>query len=300
MDLNWEELRCLVAVIEEKSLTNAAKKLGISQPTVSRRIKDLQNAFGSELLQRDQDEYVATEIGASVYQLACQMRSAAWSIECKAKEANTQLEGSISLATTDCIAVSWLHQHLSEFAETFPLVELKIVTSLDLLSINARQADIAIRVGTHGTEELFSQKIGKINFGLYASAGYLRAKGTPNSLKELENHTVIDSLGGLGDTIQVRTLHEHGIKTDNAIGSDNLLAQARVAAEGLGIVPLPHYLANWQPAIHRLLTKEFNVDRDLWLLSHSDLLEIPVYKFVYDFWRIRLADDYAAFSDAQY
>jgi len=299
MDLNWEELRCLVAVVEEKNLTSAAKKLGISQPTVSRRIKDLQKSFGSELLQRNQDQYEATEIGLAVYQLARQMRTAAWSIECKAQEAKTQLEGSITLATTDCLAVSWLHRHLSEFTEIFPRVQLKVVTGLDLLSISTRQADIAIRVGTRGPEELSGQKIATINFGLYASTSYLKQHGVPQSLLELNNHTIIDSLGDLEETVQVRFLREQGIETQVAIGTDNLLAQVRAAAEGLGIVPLPHYLANWQPGIQRLLTDEFDIDRDLWLLVHRDLMEIPLHRFVFDFWRIRLANDFILHQNSQ-
>lgn len=296
MDLNWEELRCLVAVIEEKSLTQAAQKLGISQPTVSRRIKDLQKSFGSELLQRNQDSYEATEIGTVVYQLACQMRNAAWSIECKAQSAMTELEGTVTLASTNCIAVSWLNRHLPQFTESFPLVQLKIVTGLDLLSISARKADMAIRIGNRGAEELVAKDAGVVNMGLYASIDYLRNNGIPASLDDLHNHRVIDSLGGLEETVQARALRDQGTDAHYAIGSDNLLMQSRAAAEGLGIIALPHHLSSWQPGIERVLVDEFSINRDLWLLVHRDLLEIPVFKHVFDFWYARVIEDHAVFS----
>lgn len=296
MELNWEELRCLVAVIEEKSLTHAAGKLGISQPTVSRRIKDLQKSFGSELLQRNQDRYEATEIGMVVYQLACQMRSAAWSIECKAQAAMTELEGTVTLATTNCIAVSWLNRHLPEFTESFPLVQLKIVTGLDLLSISARKADMAIRIGNRGAEELAAKKAAVVNLGLYASTDYLQKNGIPSSLDDLRNHNIIDSLGGLEETVQVRALRDQGTHAHYAVGSDNLLMQSRAAAEGLGIIALPHHLASCQSGIEQILADEFSINRDLWLLIHRDLLEIPVFKYVFDFWHTRLIEDHAVFS----
>ena len=299
MALNWEELRCLVSVIENGSLTTAAKQLGISQPTVGRRIKDLQSHFATSLVVRKQDQYETTELGATIYALAAQMRDTAWAIECNMLDDVSTFNGDVTITTTDCIAVTWLGDQLEELLATFPCVHFDICTDLNLQDLVKNEADIAIRIGSNIPSELLRRRITHVNIGLYAAESYLATHGTPTTVDELTEHIFVDSIGGLADVVQVCALKDMVAGAPTSMGSDNLLAQCNSAGAGMGIVALPYYLGSQDQRLKRLLPTQFDINLDLNLLIHPNLRDIPMYRAVYNHLFSRLSTDADLFTGSR-
>lgn len=279
MSTHWDDLRFFLAVAETGSLTAAAQTLGSSQPTLSRRIKELETALGARLLRRGKDRYTLTPLGETVYERARRMEDAVFEIERHAGNKEVIPQGRVRIATTECIASSWLVRQLPEFGERFPLIVIEILTGISTADLMRKEADIALRVGISGPEQLHSQKVGSVEFGIYASERYLAEHGAPRSIEDLADHVTLESLGDLSGLPQVLQLRQNSAPT-SPYGFDSILTQARAARVGLGVMVLPKYLSSFDgidDELQRLFAEEFSVRRDLWLITHPDLLPTARY-----------------------
>ena len=132
-----------------------------------------------------------------------------------------------------------------------------------------QEADIAVRLGDPGPESLDRTLAGQAAFGLYASRDYLEHQGAPETLADLRDHAVVESLRELSSLVQVRELRRHVHDQHHAVATNSLLAQLRIVTSGLAIAALPCYLAQpEQPALVRLLADDFHVTLDLWIVMH--------------------------------
>ena len=146
-----------------------------------------------------------------------------------------------------------------------------------------READLALRLGTPGSEELVGRKLGCVGCGLYASEMYLAEQGEPVSIDDLADHTIIESVGELAQIKQVRKLREVAKIISVSMRSNSMLAQITAAQAGLGVLPLPHFTIGMAPELRRILTRQFDVQLNLWLLTYCDLKYTKRVRVLLDF-----------------
>lgn len=292
MSYDWNDLRCFLYVAQTGSLSAAARQLDISQPTVGRRIKELEQKLNAQLLKRDSGRYRLTTIGQSVFELAQRMEASSLAVERRVTGRESALSGRVCLTTTECLATSWLLAQLPECATRYPGLEVDVVVGIDRSNLFRQEADIALRVGNPGPESLMRTHAGQAAFGLFASADYIDQHGAPRELGEVAHHATIESLRELSNLPQVRELRRHAIRDTRALSSNSILAQRRAAANGVGVATLPCYLANYganhganhgQPELIRLLADEFNIVLDLWVVMHRDIANVPRFAQIRDF-----------------
>ncbi len=291
---NWENLRCFLAVAESGSLTAAASRAGASQPTLSRRIKALECELNGKLFRRMKDRYSLTPLGEVVFAQVTRMQSAVFDLERQVSGEAVQPRGRVRLATTECIASAWLVPRLGDLSRRLPEVELEILTGISMSDLMRKEADIAIRVGVSAPDPLESYRAGTVEFGLYGSAGYLESNGTPKSLAELPEHAMLESggtLSGLPQVVQFRRSMFH----EPSFAFNSILSQVEAAQQGLGLVPLPKYLTVDRPELHRVLPEAFAVRRDLWLVTHPDLLDTSRYRAVWSYLKEATLSDSSRF-----
>ena len=279
---NWDDLRCFLAVAEAGSLTGAARLLDSSQPTLSRRMKALEKSLDATLVRRSADGLSLTPLGELVAALARDMQRLTHDVERHASGQVPSESGRVRIATTECIASSWLIRQLPEVARRFPAIEFEIVTGIGMADLMRRDADFALRVGVAGPDELESHHAGVVQFGLYASSEYLASRPAPVSLDDLSEHVGFESLRELSGLPRVLKFREL-ISPDVPYAFDSILTQLAAMRSGLGIVPLPKYLCRGIDGIERVLESEFALRRDLWLLTHPDLLQAPRFGVI---WRL--------------
>lgn len=291
---NWDDLRCLLAVAEAGSLTSAARRLESSQPTLGRRMRALEASLDAPLLHRSSDRLTLTPLGETVVDIARGIQSAVDDIERHAAGSVPTPAGLVRIATTECIASSWLVRQLPRFAASYPEIEIEILTGISMSDIVRREADIALRVGLAGPDNLECLRVGSVEFGLYAGKSYLRQNPAPSSLDELSEHAGFDSLRDLSALPQVVEFRR--VAADHSFGFDSVLTQAAAVRRGLGIVPLPKYVCAHDPDVERVLGGDFALQRDLWLLTHPDLLRTPRYSAVWRFLKDALSKDAHVFA----
>ncbi|AJA47675.1 LysR family transcriptional regulator [Clostridium pasteurianum DSM 525 = ATCC 6013] len=119
-------LRYFVAVAEEGNISNAAKILNITQPTLSRQIKDLENELGVELFARGNKQITLTEDGVLLHQRAMEIIELADKTASAFQEQKENVSGIISIGAVESNAVPYLMDILKEFSDKYPKVQFCI------------------------------------------------------------------------------------------------------------------------------------------------------------------------------
>lgn len=280
-DLN--DLRFFLSVAQAGSLSGAARRLGVTHATVSRRISALEQSLNARLVERTANGYSLTAAGKDILAAAESVDQQAWSIEKMVAGDEERISGVVRLTVSSGLGNCWLADKTPQFKKEYPEIELEIVINTEVMDLLRREADIALRVGLPGSDELVGQKLGQIACGLYAAQTYIDAHGEPQDLKDLANHRVVESIGGIAHLAQSREFRRFLNPANVALSVNGLMSLLSAARLGLGIVTLPSYMIGNEHTLRRLLPADFDVRLDLWLLTHPDLRYTARIRAVRDF-----------------
>ena len=280
---DWDQLRYFLAVAETGSLSAASQVLGVSHPTVRRQIRDLESWLVAKLFNRTPDGYVLTETGARLVDLAKAMKITANAIERCASGDQSECAGRVSIAAAEGIGTAWLAAKIAEFRQIYGDIEIQLNISSGQLDLMRLEADIALRLGDPGDQDLVGRRIGKVDCGLYAAKRYLDENGTPSSVEDLQRHAIIESTGEVEGLEQVKRFREVTENTVTAMSCNNLLTQFAAMQAGVGVLAVPVYMTRDASNVIRVLPDEFNVELDLWLLTHPDLTRAERVRATIDF-----------------
>jgi DNA-binding transcriptional LysR family regulator len=286
---NWDDYRYLLAIADHGTLSAASKTLDVSQPTVGRRLSELEKRLEAHLFDRTPDGYRLTSTGEKVAAHARSIEQEARSIERDATIEDRSAAGRVVLTATEDFASNFVTPLLGEFKTAYPAIEIQLLCAYQALDIMRREADIAIRIGELHTDELVGRRLTDIRFGLYASPDYLEANGTPQTVRELRNHAIVESIGATAQFKQSIWLRQKARGARIAFSSDNLLNQILATEEGLGVFAMPCSMAYGRPRLKRLLTDEFDLTLEAWVLTHRLLRNTTRIRAVLDFFSQHLS-----------
>ena len=289
--LDWNLLRVLVAVAEEGSLSGAARRMGSSQPTMGRRINELEEAFGLSLFDRHPRGLTLTERGAALYEHARRVQDDVDGFARAAQGLSETAQGTVRISASDVVSHFVLPGFLAQLRRTEPGIEFEIVSGNEVVNLLRRDADIAIRMFRPEQQELIARQVGSASLGLYASAGYLEEMD--GARVGWRDHVLI---GPDRDTYPLRMLKRAGFelrRQDFSVRSDAQSFQALAAQAGAGI-------AGMQDAVAARLGGLVRLDVDLempplpvWLVAHKSLRRSVRVRRVYDALGDYLSDFYA-------
>jgi len=285
---DWDDYRFFLAVAENSSVSAAARALGASQPTVSRRIAVLEKRLGARLFHRSPKGFALTELGEQVRTRARVIEQEAQWIERKVSFSDRAAEGRVVLSTTEDFGCFCLAPLLGELHRSHPEIDLDLVIGYHAIDLLAGEADIALRIGHPRSPQLVGRRLGKVAFGLYASKRYLQRHPEPQAKERLQDHAIIESVRQLNDFPQSDWLRRHGKGGRVAFTCDNIMVQLSALEAGLGILALPSYMVAGNPAIRSILPEAFDLRLDLWMLTPRDLSRVPRVRAVLDFLADRL------------
>lgn len=294
--MEWTALRDLVAVAETGSLSGAARKLGVSQPTIGRRIEQLERQLDTLLFTRTPQGLNLTPTGEQILNYAQRMHEDALAIERIASGADQRLEGVVRTTMTDLMGNYWLPTRLAEFHQRFPGLRLEIVVENRNLDLVKREADIAIRMSRPQQLDLVVRKSIKFNFGLYASLDYLQTHGWPEKLQDFRHHYFIS----YDETI----FNNAALKRLEAVFGDKHILQRYTSNAGIlaalnqhsGLGAIGCYFADKAENLRRIMPEQFDYAFDVWVATHIDLYKSARIKIVFDFLIEKLAEDADLFA----
>jgi len=271
--LDWDDLRFFLAIARNRTLSAAARVLGVQQPTMGRRLAALEARAGTRLLGRTPTGYVLTEAGEAVLGHVERIEAETQAISRQIAGHDIRLDGSLRLTTVETLAAFVLAPILAEFRDRHPLVELEIVANTRSLSLLKREADVALRVAPFRQADIVVRRMGRLGYGLYASQSYLDRNGTPDWTASAD-HSLITTEHDLMDTPEMVYLRALFPQARLALASNSRLVHRQAAAAGLGIACLARYLGDTAGLV-RLQPSNPPPARDLWLGLHADLRHTP-------------------------
>ncbi|MEM8978380.1 MAG: LysR family transcriptional regulator [Pseudomonadota bacterium] len=281
-NLDWSLIQAFLSVAEEGSLSAAARREGVSQPTLGRQIKALESALDLEVVQRVAKGLELTPAGASILPAARAMRDAMQSLTLTAATHSNALEGSVRISASEMTAQYILPKIVADIREAEPSISIEIHANNGYDNLLFHEADIAVRMGETTQLDVIARKLGGLELGLFASQSYIQRKGMPQDLTEMMS---LDFIGLDKGTALVEGFRERGMdvtrewfktRTDDNTTYFNLLC----SGAGLGIVQA-------RLARSRGDLVEIPLPLDLpvlpvWLAAHQGMRHTPRIRLVWD------------------
>ena len=280
MSTDWERHRTFLAVLREGSLSGAARRLGLAQPTVRNRVADLESELGAALFTRAPDGLVPTDAALNLRQHAEAMEMAAAAFARGATQ-GTEVAGLVRVSASDVIAVEVLPPILADLRRRHPALVVALSPSNRAEDLLRREADVAVRMVQPHQGALVAKRIGTIDLGLYVRADLLAGRDPPTTFGEV---AAIGLIGVESDNDVVRAMRAAGIPLrpeDFAFRSDSDLAHMAAIRAGVGIGLCQTPLARRNAALTRVMP-EVGFPLPTWVVMHEDLRASAPVRAVFD------------------
>ncbi len=287
--MDWSDLRIFLAIARERTLGAAARRVGMTQPTMGRRLRALETAAGHALFQRTATGFVLTDEGATVFDHAERIEHEALALQRSLAGRATQLEGPLRLTSSDWFGTHVLAPLLAEFAARHPQVGIELITDARFLSLSRREADLAFRIREFVEPDVVSRKLMHVRYAVYQRCGLpppRRGDGAGATLLALD----AGFAGTPDDSWLACTLPQ--ARTGPRSNSRDV--QARLCAHGAGLAVLPVMLGDRVAELERVDLGSEPPGRDTWLGYHRDLRRLPRLRTMVEFLVKRLAGDAVA------
>lgn len=259
--MNWDDLRYFLAVARSRSLSEAGRQLGVSQPTVSRRLVAMEARLGASLIQRTQAGHSLTSVGQEILASVEEVEEEISGIGRRVFGRDGSVAGMVTITCTQVMADSYLSQRLSRFAKDNPGIGLNLVCTLQQLSLTRRDADVALRVTSNPPEGLVGRRLCGVAVGVYCA----RDAQIP-SLEKAE------WIGWQDDNYNRMLIATKFPGARIRHRTDDMQATAAMARAGLGVVALPCYVGDSDPGLRRVIDEPADHHiMDLWVLTHPDV-----------------------------
>ncbi len=188
----WGELRVFLAVAKTKSFNRAAEITNTSQPTVSRQVKRLQDAVGSQLFVSTPRGIKLTHKGEALAQALSRLDHTLFSITSDLKAETREAEGTVRVTLTDGLNALFAAPALWQFTAQYPKIQLQLKNPINHIDLRDNQTDIMIGFVPSVSADIQFRKLGQIHFIPFASKDYIRQHGLPTA-SNLEHHRFVQS-----------------------------------------------------------------------------------------------------------
>ncbi|NWE39329.1 LysR family transcriptional regulator [Pseudomonas yamanorum] len=263
--MEWNDLRVFLAIARGGSLGAAAKLLGVSHPTVGRRLHVLEQAGGEVFFRRTSSGLVLTDIGERIFELAEDMERSALTIERRIAGESDQPEGLLRISSADWFACYVLGPVLDELLRRHPLIVPEVIAGHRLFDLTRREADIAFRIVPFTEPDIVQRRLTTLSYGLYASA----RSGVAG--EDVGLITMNTAQAHYPDVLWLQQRYPHA---RTVFTSSSRTVQAQMCAQGLGVAVLPRALGDQLPVLRRLDTDEAPPGRDIWMGYHQDMRQM--------------------------
>jgi DNA-binding transcriptional LysR family regulator len=247
-----------VRVAQEGSFRGAARALGVPKTTISRKVAELEERLGVQLLQRTTRTQALTDAGAAFVEEAEGAFARLDAAEAAVKELQRAPSGKLRVTTTLHLGQSFLAPIVVEFLEAYPGVEVTLHLTDRAVDLVAERFDIALRAGALPDSTLMARLVVNGGYSVVASPEHLARHGTPRRPSELAGRPCLrfTKMGASARTVwpfgKGRRATE--VAVSGRFVSDDFMCLRLAAERGLGIARLPHIIAAESIRSGRLVT----------------------------------------------
>lgn len=233
-------------VVEAKSFSAAATKLGTSKSRVSRHVTALESSLSVKLLNRSTRKLSLTEAGALFYEHCARIVQEAELAEERVTRAQSEPAGLVRVTAVPAFATRYVLPALGELRQRYPKIRVKLSCSnRRSVDLGDEGFDLGIRIAAHHLDpKLVARKLAPNRAVLCASPAYLDRHGTPRRVEDLRQHECVlfPPTAPKGSWTFQRAGRKHSVEIAGALETDDIEAVRAAVAAGLGIGVLPLYM----------------------------------------------------------
>ncbi|MBZ8133659.1 LysR family transcriptional regulator [Afifella sp. IM 167] len=195
--MDFRALRAFVRTVERGSMTGAARDLAISQPAVTKHLRNLEHALNARLLERTSRAIRPTASGLRLYEAS---RGAFAALEAAMEDVKSdtgRIEGALRIFAPSCIGSQNLCPILMSFQEEHPGVAVDLILDERQVDLVYENFDLALCYGRPASQDTIARRVGSISRILVAAPHYLERCGPIETLEELSERELVTTLAVL-------------------------------------------------------------------------------------------------------
>jgi DNA-binding transcriptional LysR family regulator len=257
--MDWDKLRIFHAAAEAGSFTRAGEALNMSQSAVSRQVSALEQELGTPLFHRHARGLIPTEEGELLMAAARDIMLKLEGVKAQLADSRGQPTGVLRVTTTVGLGSTWLTSRINEFIDLYPGIHLELILDDGELDVAMRQADVAIRLRAPTQPDLVQRKLFTVHFHVFASPGYLKRFGQPQTTDDIDQHRIV--VFGDNAPAYLKDMNwlciagrEPGQPRSAVLSVNNVVAIRRAVEKGVGIAMLPDYIVPNDSELVRILS----------------------------------------------
>jgi DNA-binding transcriptional LysR family regulator len=280
MNLDWDDLRVFLAISEQGNLSAASRTLRVSQPTVGRRLKSLEQNLGTQLFDRLPDGMALTIHGEELVPLARSMETAADAVLRHQASFSVEVHGTVRISMYEQIAQFFM-QYLPALRQRCPLIEIEMAIAHSSANLSRREADLIIRECLPDAPDIIARKLGHYHYAVYGSNVYI----DNNPLAHSQDRYQACDWVGFDDEhtrfIGQNWLREKLAKRKPIVRSNNGVVLLDAILQGTGLGVLPCFVGDQEAELQRLELVPGD-GATLYLLVHKDMRKSPAVRLMMD------------------
>ena len=278
---DWNLLRSFIAVYESGTLTEAARRLGTTQPSVGRHVRELEGSLGETLFVRLPGRLKPTEPAHALHGVVAAMKASALQAERLFADAREVLVGCVRVAASEVYATHVVAPVLARLLAEQPELEIELSVSNRADNLLRRDADIAVRFFRPEQEDVIAAHVGTTELGLFAHDSYLARHGEPDGF-ELPPQAFVAGFDRepvpLGPLLKGQTPRQ---PIRFRLRTDAILARYAAVETGLCVGAYLVDVAADRPGLKRVLAQQFGQPQEVWLCAHPELRRSASMRFVW-------------------
>lgn len=192
------ELRAFIAIVEKRTMAEAAAEVQLTPSAISKLLKRLESAVGVRLVSRTTRQLVLTSEGETFYEHARAIIDGIDALDTVLSAHSASPGGRLRISCGVAFGLHGLCPVLPEFADRFPRIAIELSLTDRIVDLVNERVDVALRAGAMKSSTLIQRKVSEIRRIICASPDYLRVAGKPRTPDELAKHRII-TLSGISD-----------------------------------------------------------------------------------------------------
>jgi DNA-binding transcriptional LysR family regulator len=212
-NLDWSLIQSFISVAETGSLTQGAKQLGKSQPTMGRNISNIEAMLDTQLFNRERHGLSLTDKGEELLKIAIEMRSSAAKLLLNVAGGSNEMSGTVRVTASQVISNFTLPAILAKISAEHPNIEIELHASDDSENLLFHEADIAVRMYRPNQLDIITRHICDIEIGFFASKSYLERVGTPQTIEEMKK---LNWIGYDKSELMLKGMRQFGWQVDRS------------------------------------------------------------------------------------
>lgn len=282
-DLDWNQMRALLATVEAGSLSGAARKLGLTQPTLGRQVAALEKSLGVTLFERVGRGLVLTQAGRELVAPLRAMGEASETIALVASRQSQSVEGLVRITASDVYAQYLLPPVLVKLRQMAPGIVVDVIASNSVEDLIRRKADIAIRHVPPQEAELIARRLPDTVAKIYGTRELIDRIGRPVDQAGLSRAEFV----GFSDSVEIilAELQRNGLSLTAAnfplLTNSGLVAWDWVR-RGMLLGLMMEAVAERTPEVEEAWPAFVGVPVPTWLATHRELRTARRIRVVFD------------------